>query len=112
MLFAGVDKNGPQLYHMDPSGTYLQFGAKAIGSGSEGAQQSLQELYHKVIAINCNLFFFLIKEGLRNMTVWPILGHIHLTKISFQTELSIISVFMNVINILNTIQKYWTDRFI
>ncbi len=36
------DENGPQLYHMDPSGTYLKFDAKAIGSGSEGAQQSLQ----------------------------------------------------------------------
>ena len=45
ILFAGLDDNGPQLYHMDPSGTYLQFDAKAIGSGSEGAQQSLQEVY-------------------------------------------------------------------
>ena len=33
---------------MDPSGTFLQYDAKAIGSGSEGAQQSLQEVYHKV----------------------------------------------------------------
>ena len=32
---------------MDPSGTYLRFDAKAIGSGSEGAQQSLQEQYFK-----------------------------------------------------------------
>merc|ERR1712141_696108 len=47
ILFAGLDDNGPQLYHMDPSGTYLQFDAKAIGSGSEGAQQSLQEAFHK-----------------------------------------------------------------
>merc|ERR1712193_441267 len=47
LLFAGFDQNGPQLYHMDPSGTYVQFDAKAIGSGSEGAQQSLQEVYHK-----------------------------------------------------------------
>ena len=45
------DDNGPQLYHMDPSGTYLQFDAKAIGSGSEGAQQSLQEAYHKSITL-------------------------------------------------------------
>ena len=36
---------------MDPSGTYLQFDAKAIGSGSEGAQQSLQEAYHKNITL-------------------------------------------------------------
>jgi len=35
-------------YHMDPSGTFLQYDAKAIGSGSEGAQQALQEVYHKV----------------------------------------------------------------
>lgn len=48
ILFAGIDERGPQLYHMDPSGTFVQFDAKAIGSGSEGAQQSLQEVYHKV----------------------------------------------------------------
>merc|ERR1712226_691077 len=51
ILFAGLDDNGPQLYHMDPSGTYLQFDAKAIGSGSEGAQQSLQEVYHKSMTL-------------------------------------------------------------
>ena len=39
------------MFHMDPSGTYLQFDAKAIGSGSEGAQQSLQEQYHKSITL-------------------------------------------------------------
>lgn len=33
---------------MDPSGTYVQYDAKAIGSGSEGAQQALQERYDKV----------------------------------------------------------------
>jgi 20S proteasome subunit alpha 5 len=36
---------------MDPSGTYVQYQAKAIGSGSEGAQQSLQETYHKSITL-------------------------------------------------------------
>merc|ERR1712141_564111 len=51
ILFAGMDDNGTQLYHMDPSGTYLQFDAKAIGSGSEGAQQSLQEAYHNSITL-------------------------------------------------------------
>ena len=51
MLFAGNDEGGAQLYHMDPSGTYLKFDAKAIGSGSEGAQQSLQESYHKSMTL-------------------------------------------------------------
>lgn len=36
---------------MDPSGTYVEFLAKAIGSGSEGAQQALQEKYHKSMSL-------------------------------------------------------------
>lgn len=51
LLFAGIDKKGPQLFHMDPSGTFIQYQAKAIGSGSEGAQQSLQEVYHKAMTL-------------------------------------------------------------
>jgi len=51
ILFAGCDEKGPQLFHMDPSGTFVQFDAKAIGSGSEGAQQSLQEQYHKSMTL-------------------------------------------------------------
>jgi len=35
-------------FHADPSGTFMQYDAKAIGSGSEGAQTELQEEYHKV----------------------------------------------------------------
>ncbi|KAH8861458.1 Proteasome subunit alpha type-5 [Schistosoma japonicum] len=52
LLFAGVDERGPQLYHMDPSGTYIRYEAKAIGSGSEGAQQALQEIYHKMATVS------------------------------------------------------------
>ncbi|XP_015513528.2 proteasome subunit alpha type-5 isoform X6 [Neodiprion pinetum] len=51
ILFAGIDEHGPQLFHMDPSGTFVQFDAMAIGSGSEGAQQSLQEVYHKSMTL-------------------------------------------------------------
>ncbi|KAI8895553.1 nucleophile aminohydrolase [Globomyces pollinis-pini] len=47
LLIGGVDENGPQLYHADPSGTLTQYDAKAIGSGSEGAQTELQEQFHK-----------------------------------------------------------------
>ncbi|KAH9553315.1 hypothetical protein CY35_08G001600 [Sphagnum magellanicum] len=35
LLIAGHDDNGPCLYHTDPSGTFWQCNAKAIGSGSE-----------------------------------------------------------------------------
>jgi len=45
LLMAGYDEKGPQLFFSDPSGTYLQYKAKAIGAGSEGAQSTLQEKY-------------------------------------------------------------------
>lgn len=35
-------------YHADPSGTFVRYDAKAIGSGSEGAQGELQDKYKKV----------------------------------------------------------------
>lgn len=36
---------------MDPSGTYVAYDAKAIGSACEGAQQSLQEIYTKEMTL-------------------------------------------------------------
>lgn len=46
LLVAGYDQeHGPVLFHTDPSGTFVKFQAKAIGSGSEGAQTALQESY-------------------------------------------------------------------
>ena len=51
ILFAGVEEGQPQLWHMDPSGTYIRYDAKAIGSGSEGAQQNLQEYYLPTMTI-------------------------------------------------------------
>lgn len=48
MLFAGVDQNGPQLFHLDPSGTFIHCLAKSIGAASDGAEQNLKEHYHAV----------------------------------------------------------------
>lgn len=52
LLVGGVDENGPALFHMDPSGTYSKFLAKAIGAGSEGAQTTLQERYNKSMKLH------------------------------------------------------------
>ncbi|VDN29491.1 unnamed protein product [Gongylonema pulchrum] len=50
MLFAGIDQDGPRLYvfHLDPSGTFIDCLAKAIGAASDGAEQTLKEQYHEV----------------------------------------------------------------
>eukprot|EP00052_Salpingoeca_macrocollata_P001605 m.26515 g.26515 ORF g.26515 m.26515 type:complete len:249 (+) comp11526_c0_seq1:97-843(+) len=55
LLIAGVDRVGPKatpvLFHCDPSGTFVSYLAKAIGSGSEGAQTALQEGYSKSMTL-------------------------------------------------------------
>jgi len=53
LLFAGIEpKTGkPRLFHLDPSGTYIRCDAKAIGSASEGAQGSLQDMYHSSMTL-------------------------------------------------------------
>ena len=50
LLIAGVDDQGPQLWHTDPSGLYVQYSAKAIGGGME-AQTTLNEKYHKSLTL-------------------------------------------------------------
>lgn len=51
LLIAGKDENGLHLFHTDPTGTFFEYDAKAIGAGSEGAQSTLQESYHKSITL-------------------------------------------------------------
>jgi len=51
LLIGGHDEKGLQLYHTDPTGTFFEYDAKAIGAGSEGAQNALQEAYHKSLTL-------------------------------------------------------------
>ncbi|KAK7848724.1 proteasome subunit alpha type-5 [Quercus suber] len=47
----GDEESMSRPYYTDPSGTFWQCNAKAIGSGSEGADSSLQEQYNKDITL-------------------------------------------------------------
>merc|ERR1712046_153097 len=51
LLIGGVDEFGPQLYQTDPSGTYCEWQADAIGSGSETSLQQLKENYSANLSI-------------------------------------------------------------
>lgn len=51
LLIAGYDEDGPSLYHAEPSGTFYRYDAKAIGSGSEGAQAELQNEFHRSLTL-------------------------------------------------------------
>jgi hypothetical protein len=39
LLLAGIDETGVHLYHTDPSGTFSEWSAKAIGGGEQGLQR-------------------------------------------------------------------------
>ena len=52
LLFGGVDENGPQLFQTDPSGTYTQWQANAIGSGQETSMTTLKEQYHSNMGLD------------------------------------------------------------
>lgn len=52
LLFGGVDSSGPTLWHTDPSGTFTNYLAKAIGAGSEAAQTKLQDEYNRSMSLS------------------------------------------------------------
>lgn len=45
MIIAGVDQKGESIYVTDPSGTYVQFAAIAIGAGSDEVNEFLEKNY-------------------------------------------------------------------
>lgn len=47
----GSGANEDPRYHAEPSGTFYRYDAKAIGSGSEGAQAELQNEFHKSLTL-------------------------------------------------------------
>lgn len=51
LLVAGADEGGAHLYFADPSGTFMRYAAKAIGSASEVAQTQLHEEYKKDMSL-------------------------------------------------------------
>jgi proteasome alpha subunit len=45
MIIAGIDQKGESIYVTDPSGTYVQFSAVAIGAGSDEVNAFLEKNY-------------------------------------------------------------------
>ena len=51
MIIAGVDQKGESIYITDPSGTYVQYSAIAIGSGSDDVNSFLEKYYNKDMSL-------------------------------------------------------------
>lgn len=65
LLMAGFDDNGPQLYQIDPSGTYFAWKASAIGKNMNNAKTFLEKRYNEEIGIEdaVHTALLTLKEG-------------------------------------------------
>jgi len=51
MIIAGIDQKGESIYITDPSGTYVQYSAIAIGNGSDDVNEFFEEFYNKDMSL-------------------------------------------------------------
>jgi len=51
LIIAGVDQKGESIYVTDPSGTFVQYAAVAIGAGSEEANSFLEKHYNPEMSL-------------------------------------------------------------
>ena len=51
MIIAGIDQKGESIYVTDPSGTYVQFSAIAIGAGSDDVNAFLEKHYKEDLSL-------------------------------------------------------------
>jgi len=52
LIVAGIDQKGESIYVTDPSGTYVQFAAVAIGAGSDDVNEFLEKHYSPDMSID------------------------------------------------------------
>ncbi len=52
LIIAGIDQKGESIYVTDPSGTYVQYAAVAIGAGSEDVNEVLEKHYNQDMSID------------------------------------------------------------
>ena len=52
MIIAGIDQKGESIYVTDPSGTYVQYAAIAIGAGSDDVNVFLEKHYNPDMSLD------------------------------------------------------------
>merc|ERR1719171_1003357 len=65
LMIAGYDDNGPQLYQVDPSGTYFGWKASAIGKNHTNAKSFLEKRWSEDINVDdaIHTAILTLKEG-------------------------------------------------
>eukprot|EP01066_Platyproteum_vivax_P010524 Platyproteum_vivax@DN4719_c0_g1_i1.p1 len=65
LLVAGFDKEGPQLYQVDPSGSYFAWKASSIGKNMASAKTFLEKRYNSEMEVEdaVHTGILTLKEG-------------------------------------------------
>ncbi len=86
MIIAGIDQKGESIYITDPSGTYVQFAAIAIGAGSDDVNAFLEEHYKEDMSIDDAASLAIAAINLKVDTKDEV-NHIKMAKITAQDKI-------------------------
>jgi proteasome alpha subunit len=86
MIIAGVDQNGQSIYVTDPSGTYIQFAAVAIGAGADEVNEFFEKYYNADMGLEEAASLAVAAINLKSEEKDAI-KHIKMAKITNETKL-------------------------
>ncbi|GIS73942.1 MAG: hypothetical protein CM1200mP11_1570 [Nitrosopumilaceae archaeon] len=62
MIIGGIDQKGEAIYVIDPSGTYVQFSAVAIGAGADEVNSFLEKNYNPDMSLEDAAFIRVLHQ--------------------------------------------------
>ncbi|MGY5151815.1 MAG: archaeal proteasome endopeptidase complex subunit alpha [Candidatus Nitrosopumilus sp. bin_6a] len=86
MIIAGIDQKGESIYVTDPSGTYVQFAAVAIGAGSDDVNAFLEKHYKDDLSLEDAASLAIAAINLKAETKEGI-NHIKMAKITSEAKI-------------------------
>ena len=86
MIIAGIDQKGESIYVIDPSGTYVQYAAIAIGAGSDDVNAFLEKHYNPDMSLDEAASLAIAAINLKSEQKDGI-NHIKMAKITSQAKI-------------------------
>jgi proteasome alpha subunit len=81
LIIAGIDQKGESIYVTDPSGTYIQYAAIAIGAGSDDVNTFLEKNYNSDMSLEDAAALAIAAINLKEEDKEKV-GHVKMAKVS------------------------------
>ena len=85
LIIAGIDQKGESIYVTDPSGTYVQYAAIAIGAGSDDVNAFLEKHYNAEMSLEDAVALAIASINLKAEQKEGV-NHIKMAKITTETK--------------------------